>query len=359
MKTRVAIVLPYFGKGGAESMVSRLASHLDLSLVDVEVICIYGTALNNCLEQAVAKHGVPIKFIGKGKGFSIGAVFRLWKELSRFKPDVIHTHLSACVYCAPWVLTHKVKMLHTIHSVPKFELIKPKKKVMAVMYRLHKSIPIAISNEIGVLMLQEYGRNTPFELIYNPVDIKRFDIEKKAHSGINIITVGRLSKEKNQKLLIDSVKRLIACYPDLKLTMLGDGPCRDDLENYVKQNNMQDIVAIKGHVDNAEDYYSKADIFALTSIYEGLPLVLLEAMAAGLPIVATDVGGVKDVVTDNGILVESGKIDAVADALKKLILESDLRKEMGLLSRKNVQKYDSTDVAYEYIKLYEKYSNKL
>ena len=80
------------------------------------------------------------------------------------------------------------------------------------------------------------------------------------------------------------------------------------MENYIKESNLTEYVKLLGNVSNVEDYLAEADVFALSSDYEGLPLVVLEAMAAGLPIVSTDVGGVKDIVTDNGISGKAGRI---------------------------------------------------
>lgn len=356
MKPRVAIVLPYFGSGGAENMVSRFAANLDLSRVEAEVICIYGQPLHNKLEEAVTRHGVPIKYIGKGKGFSAGAMRRLWSELSDFKATVVHTHLSACVYCAPWVLVHKIKMLHTIHSTPTYELIKPKQKVMYLMYKLGKAIPIAISNEIQSMTKNYYQLSENVELVYNPVDVEKYRIPHKQHNGICIINVGRLSKAKNQRLLIDAIEKIVTIGRNVKLIILGDGPLRNDLEAYVKKQSLEQVIHLMGNVDNAEEYYAQADIFALSSEYEGLPLVILEAMAAGLPIVSTDVGGIRDIVADNGILIESGNKDMLVEALMKIIDDETLRIKMGEISRRDVVRFDSHVIANQYIELYYKYN---
>lgn len=356
MRNKVAIVLPYFGLGGAETMVSRLASNINLDKIDVEVICIYGDPQNNRLENSILNNGVKIKYIGKSKGFSISAVYKLWKELSSYQPTVVHTHLSACVYCAPWILGHKVKMLHTIHSTPKYELIKPKKKIMSIMYRIGKAIPVAISKEIQYMMTEEYKLKNRAELIYNPVDVDKFYKDNERHEGICLVTAGRLSKEKNQKLLIDAIKVLCQEYENLSLTILGDGPLRNELENYVTDNGMENIIHLEGNVANVEEYFSKSDIFVLSSSYEGLPLVILEAMAAQLPIVATNVGGVKDIITNNGLLVEADNIDVLANALRKVINDKSLRKKLGNNSFKNVQVFDSSIIANQYVELYERYS---
>lgn len=358
MKPKVAIVLPYFGSGGAENMVSRIAAHLNLNKVEAEVICVYGQPQNNPLEQAVIENGIPIKFIGKGKGFSGDAIFKLWKELSAFEPSVVHTHLSTCVYCAPWVLMHKAKMLHTIHNTPRFELIKPKQKVMALMYKLNKAIPVAISHEIKSMIIQYYDLKSAPELIYNPVDVARFDIPKKIHEGIRVVTVGRISSQKNQKLLIDAVQNVTKTHSEVSLTILGDGPLRKEIEEYIQKENLENSVSLKGNVSNVEEYFAESDIFVLSSAYEGLPLVVLEAMAASLPIVSTDVGGVKDVVTDNGILVEPGNKDDLAQAILKLVENRQYSKKLGNKSFFYVQQYDSNKIANQYIELYQKYSHK-
>lgn len=357
MKPRVAIVLPYFGSGGAENMVSRLASHLDLSRVEAEVICLYGQPLQNRLEKAVTSHGVQIKHIGKGKGFSAGALFKLWRELSTYKPTIIHTHLSACVYCAPWILFHNAKMLHTIHSTPKYELIKPKQTVMAIMYKLNKAIPVAISHEIQSMMIGHYKLKNEPELVYNPVDVSRFNTLKKEHDGIQVVTVGRLSVEKNQKLLIEAIQKISELHPEVTLKILGDGPLRKEIEDQIKQSSLEQVVELEGNVPNVEEYFSRSDIFALSSVYEGLPLVVLEAMAAGLPIVSTDVGGVKDIVTDNGILVESGNKDSLVGAIIGLVEDKEKREALGRKSEENVQQFDSSIIAGQYVELYKKHSS--
>lgn len=356
MKIKVAIVLPYFGIGGAENMVSRLASHIDLSRVDVEVICIYGERQNNCLEKAIKDHGVPIKYIGKGKGFSIQAVIRLCKELSLFHPSIVHTHLSACVYCAPWILTHKALMLHTVHNMPKYELTKLKQLIMKLMYKIGKAVPVAISNEIQSMMTVFYNLTQKPELVYNPVDIAKYHLPRKKHDGVKLVTAGRISIQKNQKLLLDAMKDVCILFPSLHLTILGDGPLRKELEEYNHLIGLEKNINFEGNVNNVEEYFAQSDIFVLSSDYEGLPLVVLEAMAASLPIISTNVGGIRDIVNSNGILVELKNKNALVEAIEVLVKNAGLRKSLGHQSFENVQKYDSIIIADQYVDLYEKYT---
>ena len=357
MKTRVAIVLPYFSSGGAQVMVSRLASHLDLETIDAEVICIYGEPQNNWMEQEILNHGVPIKFIGKGKGFSPGAMIRLSRELSEFNPDVVHTHLSAGPYCAPWILTHRVKMLHTVHNIPDKELIRSKQQVMKLLYKSRSAVPVGISHEIQALIKKHYHLKNDAELVYNPVDVSKFSgVEKLQHDNLVAVTAGRLSEQKNHKLMIEAFINYHAEHENDELIILGDGPCREDLEKMICDNAAESYIHLAGNVDNVAEYFAKADVFVLSSDYEGLPLVVLEAMAASLPIISTDVGGVKDLIDGNGILTKAGNAEQLLDALVRLKLDPSLMRSMGEKSFDLVQKYDSEVITEEYSSLYRKYA---
>lgn len=356
MKKRVAVVLPYFGNGGAENMVSRVVSHINLASVDVEVICVYGTPLGNRLEKEILEHGVCIKYIGKGKGFSITAMTRLWKELTLYNPDVINTHLSACVYCIPWVLNYGRTMLHTVHNIPERELIVAKQIPMRFMYKIGKAIPVAISEGISKMVADYYHLQIQPDVITNPVDIERFNKLKKEHDRFVIVTAGRLSEQKNQKFLIETVGELSKEIHDLRLIILGDGPLKAELSDYIREAGLNEIVELVGNVENIEDYYAKADIFALSSLYEGVPLVILEAMAAGLPIISTDVGGIKDILGDGGILVPAGDKFAYKNALRNLISDKALMSKLGKKASEISKRYDSSVIADKYLKLFLKYT---
>lgn len=358
MKTRVAVVLPYFSSGGAENMVAHLVSHLDLDKVNVQVFCIFGNPQGNHLEEEVRSHGVDIIYIGKGLGFSPLAAIKLYKALNKFGPDVIHTHLMACMYSAPWVILHKNKMLHTIHSVPKAENnYRIRKIVTTFLYKTGKAVPIAISSENQRLIAEYYGiKMDSIEVVSNPVITEKFYHNHYDSENITLITVGRLSKEKNQGLLIQVLAELVKEFPQIKLKIVGDGKEREVLQKKAIDLDLQSNIEFIGNVPDVENYLCDADIFVLSSLYEGVPLSILEAMAAGLPVVSTDVGGIKDVVTDNGILVRSEDVNAMKEAILKLIRDQTLRKKYRERSLTNVKKYDIANISKQYTALYQKYS---
>ena len=171
-----------------------------------------------------------------------------------------------------------------------------------------------------------------------------------------IVTAGRLSEQKNQKFLIDTVGELSKEIHDLRLIILGDGPLKAELSDYIREAGLNEIVELVGNVENIEDYYAKADIFALSSLYEGVPLVILEAMAAGLPIISTDVGGIKDILGDGGILVPAGDKFAYKNALRNLISDKALMSKLGKKASEISKRYDSSVIADKYLKLFLKYT---
>ena len=279
MKTRVAVVLPDFHFGGAQVMVSRLLSHMNLDEVDAEVI-VCGQEKGNDLERAITRKGIPIFFLGKAKGFSTKAITDLFRELDRFRPQIIHTHLSACVYCAPWAAARKTTMLHTVHNMPQYELIRPKRALMQMLYRLGIAVPVGISTEIRTLTEEYYHPKKKTELVYNPVNTEQFHREEKdGNRPFTVLNVGRLSRQKNQQLLIRAFRSVHEANPDSELIILGEGPQREELEQQIREENLTGCVHLKGRIENPAGYYAMADVFALSSEYEGLPLVLLEAMA--------------------------------------------------------------------------------
>ena len=248
-------------------------------------------------------------------------------------------------------------MLHTVHNMPAFELIMPKKVVMAAMYRCGKAIPVAISHEIQALTQSYYHLKTTPELVYNPVDVSRYSkLEKKKRKNFTFVNVGRLYEAKNQILLVKAFEKILEDQSDTDLFILGDGPLKEELETYLKEHKLTQHIFMEGNVENVEQYLAEADAFVLSSNYEGLPLVILEAMASGLPIVSTDVGGVKDVVTDNGLLVEPHSIEKLASAMMQIKANAEMRKDFSERSKRNVMQFDSSIIAQEYIALYEKYA---
>jgi len=192
-------------------------------------------------------------------------------------------------------------------------------------------------------------------VIHNGVEIDKVKIEKcKAKnytSKVKIVFVGRLSKPKDPLLLLKAFNLLTQ---DLKekseILMVGDGEKRKELERFIEENKLDEKVKLLGVLprENVFQTLGESDIFVLTSNYEGFPMTILEAMSCGLPVIASDVGGVREAVNeDNGFLIQRGNKEGFKKALVKLIENPDLRKRMGQNARKRAEKEFSLEKMLE------------
>jgi sugar transferase (PEP-CTERM/EpsH1 system associated) len=207
--------------------------------------------------------------------------------------------------------------------------------------------------------------------IYNGVDIGRFRPARKGRnpsplSGLNkedtivIGTVGRLALVKDPLTLVRAFLRLLECLPDakgrLRLAMIGDGPLRGQIEELLVTAGATDSVWLAGARDDVPKLLRGFDIFVLPSLAEGISNTILEAMATGLPIVATRVGGTPELVIEGvtGTLVPPADVGAMAQALRMYIERPDLRYEHGRAARKRAEReFDVAKMVHSYQSVYD------
>jgi colanic acid/amylovoran biosynthesis glycosyltransferase len=179
------------------------------------------------------------------------------------------------------------------------------------------------------------------QVVHCGVDLEAFPpVGREASAGFSILSVGRLVAVKGYGVLVEAVASLVAADLDARLTLVGDGPQRGALEAFVSQRGLSDRVRFAGRVgqDEIGAYYRAADVFCLPSFAEGVPVVLMEAMASGLPVVSTRVNGIPELVEDgvSGLLVAPGRSDLLAAALRELAEDPAHRAELGQAGRARV-----------------------
>lgn len=356
-RIRVAVILPSFGIGGTENMVAALVKLIDKTKFQLLVISL-ACPQETHVQKEIESSGVEIYYGMKGKLASWRLFFRVYRALSQFRPELIHSNMYAYAFAVPYVMTHRVRLLHTVHNKPVNEFKEKYKRLIAYLYRKEKAVPVAISHIIEKEIKELYPGLRCVERVYNPVDTKRFYTKrsKTSHQNITFINVARFMRQKNHELLLDAFAKAREKAPFIRLILVGDGELRNAMEKKTEDLNISEAVAFSGNVSDVERYLAAADVFVLSSDYEGLPLSVLEAMAAGLPVISTKVGGVADIVTDNGILVKPGDREELADKMTELALDGAKRYRMGMCSIRNVKKYDSAEFIRQYEMLYIKYS---
>lgn len=357
--TKVAMIVPSFCVAGAETMAAQLAAYVDRTRFDLSLL-VMSSDLGTSLDRYIAESGVNVTYFNKPAGFSLSVMLRISRFLNDFQPDVIHTHLSAWIYALPWAMLRNIRIIHTVHSMPQHECAGILAKIRRRLHRNGKIIPVGISDSITRDLLSYYSLSAErVETVFNPVDIRKFSAgNRQPRSGepLTFINVARFSPVKNQALLVEAFARVHMRIPHTRLLLLGDGELRIHVEEKVRELELEDVVRFTGNIPYVRDMLLQSDIFVLSSDYEGLPMTILEAMAAGLPIIATNVGGVPDIVKENGILIEYPEVDSLANAMVCLAEDAELRLKMGRISSLMAEQYDIRKVTAQYEALYEKYA---
>lgn len=228
-----------------------------------------------------------------------------------------------------------------------------------------KRAAFVIANSEGLknLALQTNKRQT-IDVIYNGIDSDHFIPNPKARPEDKfIITLGasRVTKRKGIQYLIEAVNLLVKKYPQTFLKILGDGDDKERLEKMVEELRLENYVQFLGRIPREETapYYQEASVFVLPSLNEGMSNALLEALASGLPIIATDTGGSKELVVDceNGFIVKMKSGEDIAEKLERLINDGALREKFGEASRKRAEEMSWKNAAEKYVELYRKSKN--
>ena len=199
----------------------------------------------------------------------------------------------------------------------------------------------ARSQVMGLVATEHWGK---LRVVHCTVDVDRFRPVERAARGtsLEILNVGRAVPEKGQALLIEAVAELIGRGADARLTVVGDGPELAELRALAARLGVAEAVRFTGAIGQAEilSYYARADVFAMPSFAEGVPVVLMEAMATGLPVLSTHIAGIPELVDDgeSGFLVAPGRVDELSSALERVLgASAEERAAMGRAGRAKVE----------------------
>ena len=355
---KIMQVIPYFCFGGAEIMCENLTYALKNAGQEVFAVSLYHdrTPIARRMEEA----GIRIVYLDKKLGLDLSMVPKLKTLIQQERPDVVHTHLDVIKYA---VLAAKLagvkKCVHTVHSLADREAEGRVQKIINGFYfRRGWSVPVALAPEVRNSVAEFYGiplRRVP--VIYNGIDLSRCVPKTTYETGetVTILHVGRFDVPKNHPGLLEAFRLLLETHPECRLRLLGDGDLRADMEKLAREKGIADFVEFCGMQSNVYPYLHDADVFTLPSIYEGNPMTIIEAMGTGLPIVASRVGGIPDMISDgeSGLLVEP-EPQSICAGLTRLVGDAALRQRLGLAARKQSQTFSAEHMARDYISCYSK-----
>ncbi|AUX21589.1 glycogen synthase [Sorangium cellulosum] len=361
-KLAIAHVVSSLKVGGAEQVVVDLATLQRAAGHDVVVIAISDDPDGPRAEQ-LRRRGVEVQLLPKRRGFDVSITARLVSRFAAWGTSLVHVHnLQPLLYAAPAGWLHRAPVIHTRHGVVDDPRARPWLRHAAAAF---VDAHVAVSRPTAEVMLSE-GQVTPPKLhvVTNGVDLSRFAPDPvararvRAELGISqqawvVGTVGRLAPVKDHALLLRAAARALP--GDGRLLLVGDGPERAPLVALARELGLSERALFLGERHGVPRILAALDAFALSSLSEGLPLAVLEAMAAGLPVVATAVGGVPTAVTDGltGFLVPSGDTEALEARLTHLRDDPALATRMGRNGRKvALQRYSAARMVERYMDLY-------
>ena len=346
---RVLEVVATLKRAGAEHMVVTLVCGLDRSRFEAGVASLYD-AFPNGFEPVLGACAIPVWHLGKRRGFDARIYRRLKELVDEFRPDIVHTHSYVMRYTLP---LHVAGMVHTVHNLALREVDLIGRVVHRIGFR-RGVVPVAVANEIARDFRRVYRRE-PL-VIHNGIDTAAFrktgsrDAWRRANGftdeDVLIVSVARLDPQKNPLRLVEAVAGL----DRVQLLLVGDGALCEALRARAGGN-----VHLLGLRSDVADILTSADVFALASDWEGHPVSVIEAMAAGLPVVATAVGGVPELVEDriSGLLVEPGNVAGLRKALAELAADRDLRAQMGANGAVRAENFSSARMIEQYSRLFE------
>lgn len=357
---KVIQLIPTLGVGGAERIVGLLARSLVGLGHEVDVV-VLGKPEGSWIEGELAAAGVATTYLGKGAGFEAGVVGKLSATLLRLRPDVVHTHLHVLKYLLPARLAWPgCRVVHTLHNLAQNEAVASDIRLQQVAFRAGV-VPVAIGDAVAESVVDVYGF-TPRHVIPNGIPVADFRAGAEAGAAIRaevgvsadaplFLVVGRLNEQKNHALLLDAFSdpRLDAAH----LLVVGDGELRGDLVAQAARLGLSERVRFLGIRRDVPKLLAAADAFVLSSDWEGNPLVVMEAMAAERPVVATAVGCVPELVdASTGRLVAKGDRGGLADAMADL-LDRDGCSELGRAAgERALARFDASVMARTYSDLF-------
>jgi glycosyltransferase involved in cell wall biosynthesis len=339
---RVLVVTKGLGRGGTERLVASGLAHLDRRRFVPEVA--YVLPWKDALVPEVRACGVAVHCLGAGRGGRLAWPNRLRALIRRGDFDIVHTHMpSPAVIARLSTVGGGPPIIHTEHNVwERYRF----STYWANALTYHRNVAVlavsqGVAQSIKPPLALRALRMPHVEVMIHgiePSTIRRGPEARSAGRALLHLaddvpvvgTVGNFTAKKDQAGLLDAVALLVADHPRLRLVMVGSGP----LESALRKR--ADALGIAGHVvwagsrDDVPELLPAFDVFVLSSRHEGLSIALIEALSAGLPCVATDVGGIPEVVEDgvDGMLVPPGRPADLAAAVHLVLTDADLRRHL-------------------------------
>lgn len=362
-RPRVFHLITRLLKGGAEAKTIATVLGLD----DYEFTVGYGASSDQEQVDRLEANGVETKRFPLIRHYnpvtSIPAVASLARYLRQNDFDVVHTHSTEAGIIGRFAATiaDVPHVVHTVHGVPfaADRNVALNRFVLACERRAAEYTDRTVTN--ADVIAEEYldrgiGSRNQYATIYSGVELDAFRDASRATdlpgSRPRVVMVGRLADGKGFDVMLDAAESV--CDGDATVCLVGDGPLYDSLSDQIDERGLSDSVFLTGFRDDVPRVLAASDVLVLPSFREGTPRVITEAMASGLPVVATDIAGIPEQVADgeSGYLIPTGDADALADRLDELLSNPERRERMGERGLERAERFSVDAMLDELDELY-------
>jgi len=365
---KALFVIATLDQAGAEKAMVDLVTNLDRDRFDPEVICL---TRGGPYEEHLRRANVPCRILGKRRKFSLGVIRTLARHLREGRFDLVHTWMFTANAFGR-AAARRAKTPVVIAS-ERCEDVWKKWVHRAIdrHYTKHTDLVLANAEAVKRFCVERIGLPAErIEVIPNGIDLspyacadaagvaaaKRGELELADGQPV-VGTVGRLAPQKGLDYLIPAMKRVREEFPDAVLLLAGEGPERARLEALARSEGLAGAVRFLGLRMDVPELLRAFDVFVLASTFEGMPNVVLEAMACGRPVVATAVSGTPEVVVEGetGLLVPPRRPEALASAMIDILREPSRARSMGRAGRQRIEeRFTLQQVVRRYEDVYER-----
>ena len=342
---KIVCIINGMGFGGAERVMANIMTYLSNSL-DVTLITLEDKESVYKLPSNIKHKVINPRENRRGILRKVSRIIDIRRAVEDSNPDLVLSFMT------PMNIITLVSLIGTNIPIVVSERNDPKNSPHQFYYRLLRKLTYNMATGI-VCQTNEYVEffkgsiRNKCKVIYNPLK-ENLPVHRN-HEADNIIcTVGRLVEAKNQKLLINAYSKLALIYPEYKLFIYGDGPLKENIKEMIDSLNLSEKVILKGTFNDIHNEINKCKLFVLSSNFEGIPNVLLEALAMGMPCITTkfDGGGYKVLIDDykNGLIVDKDNVEQLTEAMIRLIEDKELRKEVSKEAIKSREKFSNEKI---------------
>jgi glycosyltransferase involved in cell wall biosynthesis len=353
----------HLGAAGAERLLVSLAGAVDKSAVDFRTVTLLREPAQLVPEMEAA--GVPVVGLGAASAADLRWVPRFGRILRTWQPDVVHFHSPLVAAIGRPVVRamcgRRTKIVSTQHN--QWDALRPATRVLNEATLWLDDSTVAVSEAVRESMWQRYRPRTDVVINGVPVDELRGRAGQRERwrtdlglrdDEVAVCSVANFRATKDHATLLRAAALLRDTHPSVRFFLVGDGALRAPIEELRHELGLEQSVVMLGSRSDAIELLAAADIFCLSSIQEGHPIALMEAMAVGLPVVGTTVGGIARCVRDgvDGLLVEPRQPVLLADALGRLASDAGLRGRMAANSRMHADDFSIEATARQHDALY-------